>query len=117
MALASLRCACSWIVGGRACPGHLGSPPGLRSDTWEGRMIRRLLVGAVLLAMFASLGPLAPAPQSVQASPSRQGAELYFANHVDSSGEVIGEAVDFSKNANDIWAILDTSGYAGARLT
>jgi hypothetical protein len=80
-------------------------------------MIRRLLVGAVALAAFASLGPLAPAPQPVQASPANQEVSLYFANHVTSSGEVIGEAVDFSGGSNDIWAIVDAGGYGGSKLT
>jgi hypothetical protein len=80
-------------------------------------MIRRLLAGVVLLALFASLGPLTPTPQAVQASPADQGADLYFAAHVGSDGEVLGESIDFSGREDAIWAILNTSGYSGARLS
>jgi hypothetical protein len=80
-------------------------------------MIRRLLVGAVLVAAFATLSPLTPTPQPAQASPATQDATLYFANHVSSSGEIIGEAVEFSRGADNIWAIMDASGFAGSKLT
>ena len=70
-------------------------------------MLRRLIAGVALIAAFASLSLVDRLPGSVLASPANQSASLSFAHDVTSSGEVVGEAIDFSRDKHTVWAILD----------
>jgi hypothetical protein len=77
-------------------------------------MLRRLLVGVVVIATFASLGSFSRTPNAVQASPANQSISLTIVDHKDDGTD---EArVEFGKGEGKVWALMDGVP-AGANLS
>ena len=82
-------------------------------------MLRRLVVGAALLAAVAGLPALQQQPVA-SASPANLSANLQFAYTVTPGAEIVYQAENdyFSRDTRLVWAILDFSDLPpGAKLT
>ncbi len=81
-------------------------------------MIRRLLVGAVIVAVIAGFAPT-PQEQTLLAAPNNVTvAQIRFARDATPDGAPIGEAIEFFDDNNGVWAIVDfAEGSSGARLS
>jgi len=68
-------------------------------------MLRRLIVGVVLIAAFASLGSFTRAPAPAEAAPANQGVSITIVDH---KGDGTDQAqVEFNKGEGKVWAIVD----------
>jgi len=78
-------------------------------------MLRRLLVGVALIALFASLSLWGQRPAAVvEASPANADGSISFADHSDGGGETI----EFRKGEGAIWAFVDyPAGGSGNKMS
>jgi hypothetical protein len=83
-------------------------------------MLRRLLVGAAIIAAVAGLPPALQGQPVASASPANAAATLQFAYTVTPGAEIVYQAESdyFSSRTDLVWAILDFYDLApGTRLT
>jgi hypothetical protein len=83
-------------------------------------MLRRLLVGAAIVAAVAGVAPVAQESATVAASPASQVTNIQFAYTVTPGAEIVYKAESdyFSRETHIVWAVMDFSGFApGTKLT
>ena len=83
-------------------------------------MLRRLIVGAAIVAAVAGLAPSVRQQPVASASPANQIINVEFAYTVTPGAEIVYKAESdyFSRDTNIIWAVVDFVNFApGTKLT
>ena len=83
-------------------------------------MLRRLFVGAAIVAAVAGVGPAVQQQSVASASPANVRANLQFASTVTPGAEIVSQAESdyFATRTHLVWAVLDFYDLApGAKLT
>ncbi|MDP8925023.1 MAG: hypothetical protein M3O34_19420 [Chloroflexota bacterium] len=83
-------------------------------------MLRRLILGAAIVAAFAGLSPAVQQPPTAAASPANQLTTVQFASTVTPGGESVLQAGSnyFSSDTHIVWAVVNFAGLApGTKLT